>query len=85
MSADDARKLLDNGWTVQLYRNNLGSYTAAAIPPKAQKMLNEAGPFDDVDDKIEELLDDDRLITDDFTPSKALYRLTEKALTGRIV
>ena len=83
--ADECQKMLDNGWTIQLYRNSLGSYTAAAIHPRAQEMLNEAGPFGEVDDEIEELLDNDRFITDDFTPSKALRRLTEKAIFGRIL
>jgi hypothetical protein len=59
--ADEAVKLLDNGWRVTLFKNQLGSYTAKA----------KNGAI--------------TVITDDFTPSKALYRLTEKAITGRIV
>jgi hypothetical protein len=61
--ADDVTKLLDNGWHVMLYKNQLDSYTASA-------RHRSSGRHE---------------ITDDFTPSKALYRLTEKAITGRIV
>lgn len=57
--ADDCMKLLDNGWTVKLFKNGLGSYTARAVKPgKNGAKAN--------------------VITDDFTPSQALYRLTEK-------
>ncbi len=58
--ADECQKLLDNGWTVTLFRNDLGSYTATA----------ERGTESE--------------ITDDFLPSQALYRLTEK-VGGNIV
>lgn len=69
-AADEVKKLLDNDWTVLLYKNQLGSYTAVALKPG-----------DDLDD----LPADSNQITDDFEPSQALYRLTEKCLTGRIV
>jgi hypothetical protein len=59
--ADDCQKLLDNGWSILLYKNELGSYTADAMNRN-----------------------DDNVVTDDFTPSQALYRLTEKVTTGRI-
>lgn len=29
-AADDCMKLLDNGWAIRLFRNQLGSYTAVA-------------------------------------------------------
>jgi hypothetical protein len=60
---DEFMKLLDNGWRVTLFKNQLGSYTAKAKHVPTSR----------------------KVITDDFTPSKALYRLTEKAITGRIV
>jgi hypothetical protein len=59
-NADNCMKLLDNGWTIQMYRNGLGSYTAVAIGQN------------------------EKMLTDDFTPSQALYRLTEKVF-GNIV
>lgn len=61
-AADDCMKLLDAGWGILLYRNDLGSYTAEA---------RRDG-------------DHEPMITDDFLPSQALYRLTEKVTTGRI-
>jgi hypothetical protein len=70
---DECMKLLDNGWRIVLFKNGLGSYTAKAI-----KQVNDEGPlFETQTRKV--------VITDDFTPSKALYRLTEKTVTGRIV
>jgi len=71
-SANDLRKLLDNGHYVLIFRNCLGSYTTVAIKPSVSliDMIDEA---------------DDSHITDDFTPKKAFYRLVEKVTTGRIV
>lgn len=60
--ADECKKLLDNGWTIELFKNQIGSYTATAEHP-----------------------DGGSEITDDFEPSQALYRLTEKITAGRIV
>ncbi len=59
--ADECKKILDNGWNIQLWANPLGSYSARA--------MNDHGTVVD---------------TDDFEPSAALYRLTEKVF-GRIV
>lgn len=67
---DDAVKLLDNGWRIVMFRNTLRSYVARAVKPKSEM---EEGTTNEV------------VITDDFTPSKALYRLIEKVTTGRIV
>lgn len=70
--ADDACKLLDNGRSIVLYRNALGSYTAVAVRngSDGSRFLERA---------IRPELKADRE-TDDFTPAKALHRLTEKAL-----
>lgn len=68
-AADDIMKVLDNGWTVKLFLNGLGSYTARAIRPKS------LGKIGQVNSVVE---------TDDFTPAQALYRLAEKVTTGRI-
>lgn len=62
-----AEKLLDNGWSIKLYRNQLGSYTARA--QRKDRKVEAKGSF----------------ITDDFTPSKAIIRLTEKVLFGRVL
>jgi hypothetical protein len=59
--ADECKKLLDNGWDIQLFKNKLGSYTAAANHATRKGVM-----------------------TDDFEPSAALYRLTEKVY-GNIV
>jgi hypothetical protein len=67
--ADDSMKLLDSGWIILLRANPLGSYTAVALRPG---------------EDLDIVLQMDRRITDDFLPSQALYRLTEKVLTGRI-
>jgi hypothetical protein len=61
--ADECKKLLDNGWRIQLFRNELGSYTATATV-RIRNAQNH-------------------VVTDDFEPSQALYRLTEKVF-GRI-
>ncbi len=60
---NDLCKLLDNHWSIRLFRNRLGSYTAKARNAVTCKVVT----------------------TDDCTPEKALYRLTEKVTTGRIV
>lgn len=67
--ADECKKLLDNGWGITLFKNDLGTYTAIAT--QEGQGIYEAQEIDNQ-------------ITDDFEPSQALYRLTEKVL-GRIV
>lgn len=62
-----AQKLLDNGWSIKLYRNQLGSYTARA--QRKDRKVPAEGLF----------------ITDDSTPSKAIIRLAEKILFGRVI
>lgn len=72
---DDCKKLLDNGAYIVLFRNGLGSYTAVAL---------RGMDAEDVQIVIDRLDDDGPHITDDIEPSKALYRLSEKAI-GNIV
>lgn len=62
---DDLRRSLDNGWTVMLRRNELNSYTAVAIAEGQE---------------VTEALEIERQITDDFTPERALCRLSEKMI-----
>ena len=88
--ADECKKLLDNGWTVQIFRNDLGSYTAVALSGRARGLFQAAldqQTMDLDDEEAEEIatvFQKERCITDDFEPSQALYRLTEKVF-GRIV
>jgi hypothetical protein len=62
----DVNKLLDNGFTVTLFRNQLGSYTAQAHHPHKDPPLDHP------------VWGDDSWLTDDFEPDKALCRLAEK-------
>jgi hypothetical protein len=68
--SDDAMKLLDAGWNILLFKNQMGSYTGVA-------MKDGQGPM--------EALQIDGQTTDDFMPSQVLYRLTEKVIHKRIV
>ena len=84
--ADECKRLLDNGWLVQLFRNDMGSYSAVALSQSAATAVQAA-----LDDALLEIDEEDvdavkrgRVITDDFEPSQALYRLTEKVF-GNIV
>jgi len=70
--ADECVKLLDNGRVILLFKNDMGSYTAAAFVDGSGFAESVANVTDDQ-------------VTGDFTPSQALYRLTEKVTTGRIV
>lgn len=73
--ADDCQKILDNGHVIVMYRGGMGSYLAAVIddprklPPTLDRLV----------DRLPE-----HCLTDDFTPSQALYRLAEKFTTGRV-
>lgn len=67
--ADECVKLLDNGWTILLFRNDMGSYTAVSCKPEQT---------------MQDALEAEKQVTDDFLPSQALYRLTEK-ICGNIV
>lgn len=68
--ADECKKLLDNGWSIMLAKNSMGSYTAIAMRPHQSP---------------EYAVTQENQTTDDFEPSQALYRLTEKVVTARIV
>lgn len=65
--ADECKKLLDNGWEILLFRNQLGSYTART---RVQTYNRKRNPKKPTIYKVFE--------TDDFEPSQALYRLAEK-------
>lgn len=72
---DDIKRLLDNGAYVVLFRNGLRSYTTVSL--KGQDAA-------DVQEIIDRTPDDGPHITDDFEPSRSLYRLSEKSI-GNIV
>jgi hypothetical protein len=69
--ADECKKLLDNGWRISLFLNQLGSYTA-----RGRRVIG-ADPYSGK-------LKYKTVVTDDFEPSAALYRLTEQVF-GNIV
>lgn len=73
--ADDCRKLLDNRAYIVLYRNGLRSYTGICLRD------GDAGEVQSIIDRLD---DDGPHITDDWTPSRVLHRLTEKQF-GNIV
>jgi len=60
---NEIAKVLDNGWKIALFRNMLDSYTAVAI---------------NLEETIEHAMENYTQITDDFSPTKVLYRLSEK-------
>jgi hypothetical protein len=60
---DECKKLLDNNWNILLFRNTFGSYSACAFRDG---------------ETIEDAMEKESQLTDDFEPSSALYRLTEK-------
>jgi len=64
-------QLLDVGWTVSLFKNSLGSYTARARKFRGLKNLLTA----------ETVL----VETDDFTPEQALTRLAYKTVDNVIL
>lgn len=67
--ADHVKELLEQeGAAVVLLKNQLGSYSAVCVPL--------ADVLHSLSDAKEEK------VTDDFEPSQALYRLTEKVLRG---
>jgi hypothetical protein len=94
-AADDVMKLLDRDDIVVMYSSGMGSYMAVSVrrdSPAHPHLMNEiwralgaveetladeGGP--EFDENMPGVVD-----TDDFMPSQALYRLTEKATTGRI-
>jgi hypothetical protein len=95
-SADDAIKLTDNGHTIVLRRSGLGSVYAVYLKSgsEAHQLVSDAVDKAIGWDGVEPEDGEDRefgdcmegvVETDDFSVSQVLYRLTEKATTGRIV
>ena len=67
---DNIIRFLDSGFYCVVWRNPLGSYSAALVR-REEFHEDDNTPLFDVDEKR---------ITDDFTPSKALARLADKPL-----
>lgn len=84
-------QMFDAGWKVEIWKNEIGSYTAEAvhqrpfIVSRVKKKLIDAAP-----EKMRNLVEldlaepDDGLMTDDFTPEQALTRLAYK-VHGEII
>lgn len=89
-------QMLDNGWTVSLYRNDLGSYTAVGrtdseamwerARDKIHDIIRNAGHSHETAEAIcENTMDEPGEVdTDDFTPEQALTRLAYK-VHGEII
>lgn len=71
MSGDQVKKLLDRGCMVVVFKNELGTYTAAVVDGVAENEIR---------DQVEQVDDFALTLTDDFEPTKALHRLSEKML-----
>ena len=69
--ADDIIRFLDTGFYVMLWKNELGTYSAALVNRNELNILDEDTLFDC----------EEHQITDADTPSKALYELSRKVLS----
>jgi hypothetical protein len=76
-------QMLDAGWSVTLFKNQLYSYTATAFHPKhaivkaaQEKLLALAPP--EMRGVVAEGFESNAIDTDDFTPEQALTRLAYK-------
>lgn len=86
-------QMLDNGWSVDISRNEMGTYTASGFHPNGRvrdrledtlrSMFTTHNP-DIVYDRDWDWTEDERLETDDFTPEQALTRLAYK-VHGEII
>lgn len=79
VNADEIQRALDNGHMVILYRNALDTYTACAFH---QQTLAGESLLGLIDQQFPGESDKEHL-TDDFTPAKALHRLSE-AMIGNV-
>ncbi len=84
-------QMLDAGWTVRMFKNQMGSYSANA-DHESQKAISDANKklaaimvangFSP--SQVYEILEEDMIETDDFTPEQALTRLAYK-VHGEII
>lgn len=83
-------QMLDNGWTVRIFKNDLNSYTAIASTDSElswsrfcnnyKQTVRDAGNDEDVVQALmdAEFEDAGEVTTDDWTPEQALTRLAYK-------
>ena len=77
-------QMLDTGWQVHLFRNQLGSYTATGRHPDTNKVKAARDMIvAAADPEFREMVRytfymDNEIDTDDFTPEQALTRLAYK-------
>ena len=67
---NDMARLLDDGWKIALFKNELGSYTARALRPTHE---SPEGVINDV------------IQVDEVVPPLALYGLIKKVVTERVI
>lgn len=82
-------QMLDSGWQLLIFKNNIGSYTAMGghenrnmirrINAKIAALADE-----EIRHIVEEHQDDESIETDDFTPQQAATRLAYK-IHGEII
>jgi len=90
-------QMLDSGWQVTVYKNDLGSYAVSArhasedrVVKLRQKLIDNFQPIagsEMPDHEWVDLMhfqDDGDLFTDDFTPEQALTRMAYKVF-GEII
>lgn len=70
---DEAMRLLDNDWTIVMFKSELGSYTAVSLNNRRQEDREFHRALTRAMRNIPE-----NQITDDFTPSQSLTRLAAK-------
>jgi len=64
---NDVKRMLDNGLAVVLFVNDLGSYTAFAVPADHEDVMLAM-----------EDADEDHMLTDHHTPEQAISQLADK-------
>ena len=69
--ADDIIRFLDTGFYVMLFKNELGTYSAALVNRNELNIVDEDALFDC----------EEHQITDANTPTEALYKLSQKVLS----
>ena len=80
-NADECKKLLDNGWSISIWRNQKGEYTAVAIPPSISEIIVEIESDEEGEDVV--FRTKENWAIDGKTPSEALHGLTESVLFGK--
>lgn len=85
MAVDFAKvtQMLDSGWLIYVFKNDMGSYTATAkhgkryMIARANKKFIASVPVESRE-LAKQFIESNRVETDDFTPEQALTRLAYK-------